>query len=187
MKPMLLTDIFSVEDMEKLNNCFDYAEGDSVQTNKEHAELGRKSVHKIDIHLSVDINKLGQKILGENFHCVGLNMVEYSSEYGEPNLPPHYDRDSSELIINYQLSSNISWGIGVDEEVYLLEDNQAVAFHPNKSIHWRPIREFKPGEFVRMAFIRYQDINNPIEYSELPHDPKDETFAKIHEIRNNLK
>lgn len=111
---------------------------------------------------------------------------EYSNKYGSPNLPPHFDGDTNNIIINFQLSSNTSWGIGVGTEVYYLQDNSAVVFNGNTNIHWRPIKNFKDGEYVRMIFFRLYDPDNRPDYSGLPPSQDHEVFAEVRNIRNAM-
>lgn len=118
--------------------------------------------------------------------------VEYSNKYGAPNLPPHFDRDTNNLIINMQLSSNTHWDIGINTETYRLEDNSALIFNGNTNIHWRVHKKFEDNEYVNMLFIRFHDPKNRPDYSHLPNDQhKDyeafkgaiETRAKIHLLK----
>jgi hypothetical protein len=112
--------------------------------------------------------------------------VKYSSEYGFPNLPPHFDGDANDLIINYQISSNTSWDIGIDLETHVMEDNSALVFNPNKNIHWRPHKVFAEGEYVRMIFFRFQDVANVLDNSHLKYSSNHEIFKNVNEFRDSL-
>ena len=114
------------------------------------------------------------------------NYSEYSNKYGSPNLPPHFDGDTNDLIINFQLSSNTSWDVGVGVDRYSLVDNSAVVFNGNTNIHWRPIKTFKDGEYVRMIFFRLYNSEVRSDYSNLPHHPDNDIFSEVRNIRNNL-
>jgi len=106
-------------------------------------------------------------------------IVEYAKQYGDPHLPPHFDGDSTDFIIDYQLESNTTWPIGVDKSIHELKDNDAVGFNPNKNIHWRPEKTFLPGEYVKMMFFRFKNPNNPSDNSHLPHHPEDPIFSEV--------
>jgi hypothetical protein len=115
-------------------------------------------------------------------------VVEYSAEYGTPNLPPHFDGDTNDLIINMQLEANTSWDLGLNLETYSLEDNSALVFNANTEIHWRVNKDFKPGEYVRMMFVRFYDAENPSDYSHLSqHWPSHDIFKEIREFRDSLE
>lgn len=113
--------------------------------------------------------------------------VIYSAEYGDPRLPPHFDGDFTDFIIDYQLDSSTTWPLGADLSVYPLKDNSAVGFNPNKTIHWRPEKQFQPGEYVTMIFFRFVNSENPSDNSHLPHHPDDEVFKEVAAFRDSYK
>lgn len=114
-------------------------------------------------------------------------VVEYSSEFGTPNLPPHFDGDINDLIINMQLEANTSWDIGLNTETYTVEDNSAVVFNGNAEAHWRPYKKFEEGEYVRMMFVRFYNEENPSDYSHLSqHWPSHDIFKEVREFRDSL-
>lgn len=126
---------------------------------EEQSEYGRYMYHGViwkERHTfrSTVLHKVKELTGRDDWLFVGAACAEYTNKAGEPNLPPHFDGDSTDLILTYQLSSNKQWGVGVDTDVYTLEDNDAVMFHPNKNIHWRPHATFEDGEYVRVMFIR---------------------------------
>ena len=153
-----------------------------------HEKLGRLQYNPIQLPNEI-INKV--QGIADSFSKVKLNLssvvcVEYSNKYGKPNLPVHWDHDNTELIINYQLKSTTSWGIGIDLKVYDIEDNTALVFNPNRYTHWRPHKTFKDNEFIRMIFFRFIDINNPSDYSILDYVIGHEVFNEIEEFRSSL-
>jgi hypothetical protein len=114
-------------------------------------------------------------------------VVEYSAAYGKPNLPPHFDGDTNDLIINMQLESNTSWDLGLNLKTYSIEDNQALVFNANTEAHWRVHKDFQEGEYVRMMFVRFQNAEKPSDYSHLTkYWPTDEIFKDIRELRDSL-
>lgn len=125
------------------------------------------------------------ELTGKPYRFYGFVVAEYTAAAGKPNLPPHFDGDQTDLIMTYQLSSNRQWGVGVDLNVYDLEDNDGVIFHPNESIHWRPHTEFKDGESVMVMFVRFR---LPIEsdYSHLRFSQDDPIFKEVMDFRDSL-
>lgn len=173
-----------VEYRKLILNKFD--EGVANKSFAVNQSLGRI---RVQTHLGIEADSLADIIsnfiyLGD-LELKGIDTVEYSSEFGEPNLPPHYDGDNTEVIVNYQLKSNTNWGVGVDEQVFYIEDNTAIAFNPNEHIHWRPIKKFEPGEYVRMVFFRFYDPRNHKDNSHLRLSQDSVVFEKINHIRNN--
>lgn len=116
----------------------------------------------------------------------GAMFVTYSAKYGKPNLPPHFDGDTSDLIFNYQLSSNTVWPLGVDLETFALEDNEAMLFNANEHVHWRPHKQFQDGEYVTMMFFRFFDPLNPSDYSHMRFSQEDEIFKDVRDLRSSL-
>jgi hypothetical protein len=138
----------------------------------------------MNIRDSIDI--LINSLYKENLILNGFSAVEYNNKYSNPNLPPHYDGDDNDLIFSIQLSSNVSWGVGVDCELYRLKDNSAVIFHPNVNAHWRPKKEFKDGEYVRMMFVRFYKATGRTDYSHMRYGSKDPIFDKVNEFRDSF-
>lgn len=180
----------------KLNNIFSFAEIELI-----HNAI---SLHKIDVDDNLgrgwigDIkNQLAQEVKDKIYRIISdisnaplaidhMLYAEYSSKYGKPNLPPHFDGDTNDLIINMQLESNTTWDIGLNLEVYSLEDNSAIVFNGNTEAHWRPRKEFKEGEYVKMIFIRFYNLEKRSDYSYLPMNQIDPIFDEVRALRDSL-
>lgn len=180
-----LDNLFTSTELEAINEAISIA---STEADYDQ-ELGRKRLegvrvpHQIEEKLTLLVQELTGRELKMN---LPPQYVEYNSSYGAPNLRPHFDRDFNDYIIDYQLNSNTTWPLGVDLSVYPLEDNSAVAFNPNTNIHWRPRKEFQPGEYVQMMFFRFFDPVNKSDYSYLPHNPADSVFDEVNALRDSL-
>jgi hypothetical protein len=117
-----------------------------------------------------------------------LNNVlyaEYSGKYGTPNLPPHFDGETSDIIINYQFDSNTSWDIGIGTDLYKLENNSAIVFNANEHIHWRPHKTFSNDEYIKMIFFRFC-TTPPTDYSHKTLSQDNEVFKDAIAIRDRL-
>lgn len=146
-----------------------------------------KNLGLADKSLTIRLTKLANSISGLDLTLSSITYVEYSSKYGTPSLPPHYDGDNNDLIINYQFDSNTKWDLGVNFETYEIKNNSALVFNPNKTAHWRPNKIFNDGDFVKMIFFRFAKKENPTDYSDLQKFwPNDEVFKNICEFRNSL-
>ncbi|MFN7583998.1 MAG: hypothetical protein ACK5P0_01425 [bacterium] len=146
-----------------------------------------KNLELADKSLTIRLTKLANSISGLDLTLSSITYVEYSSRYGTPSLPPHYDGDNNDLIVNYQFDSNTRWDIGVNFETYEIKNNSALVFNPNKTAHWRPNKIFNDGDFVKMIFFRFAKKENPTDYSDLQKFwPNDEVFKNICEFRNSL-
>jgi hypothetical protein len=150
--------------------------------------LGRRIVYikEIPQTLLLKVIKLANSISNETVTLSNVMSVEYNNKYGKPNLPVHFDGDTQDVILNFQLSSNISWDLGVNCKTYQLEDNSAVAFNPNLNSHWRPKKDFKDGDYVAMIFFRFQKINNKTDYSHLRYSVDNPIFKEANDFRDSL-
>jgi hypothetical protein len=201
MSVQKINNIFTKEELDILNNRLNYS---AIPTDSNfnyanhrldqegrgiHDELGRLQFGSLkDLPLSIvdKINKIVENASNKELSMSHAIAVEYSSLYGLPNLPVHYDYDTNDLIINFQLLSNTKWNIGVDLKIYELEDNSALVFNGNEHTHWRPHKTFKDNEFIKMIFFRFADPNNPSDYSHLDYVINHEIFAEINAFRDSL-
>jgi hypothetical protein len=146
----------------------------------------------------IDLNNIPNQIIDKITQTVNslsdqplvidhARYVEYSREHGESNLPPHFDGDRNNLVVDYQFKSNISWDLGINTELHPLEDNSALIFNANTNIHWRPYKRFQDGEYIRMIFFRFYDPFNRPDYSHLPMYTDHEVFKDAHMVRDSLK
>ena len=180
-----IDNIFSQEEIDHIKSVISERDVDL------HTGLGRVQIFDIEGYLLPEIiNKLNA--IAKDLSDLPLEMthamsVEYSPLYGEPNLPPHFDGDTNDLIINIQLESNTVWDIGLNLETYTLTDNSALVFNANKEVHWRVHKEFKEGEYVKMMFVRFYNSEKMSDYSYLPGDPNNEIFKNAREFRDSLR
>ena len=184
--------------MKKLSNIF--TEKEIALLEKEIGKAEEQNVHggiaplgRLEINRFHTPQEIGDKVLslveaiyGKPMILRSVSCVIYSSEYGQPNLPPHFDADKSDLIVDLQISSNTEWGIGVNLEVYSVEDNSALVFNPNTNIHWRPIKHFKDGEYVKMLFLRFSDKYQETDYSYARKSQGDPVFKDVNAYRLKL-
>jgi hypothetical protein len=166
------------------------ASSDNLGTGLDVA-LGRLSIGDIGKQLNEDIKDRLTSI-AEDFVDYPIRMdhilyTEYSNKYGKPNLPPHFDGDTNDFIINMQLSSNTSWDLGLNLQAYTLKDNSALIFNGNTEIHWRKHKEFKDGEYVSMLFTRFYNLEKRSDYSHLTLDGGDNIFKDARDFRDSFK
>lgn len=181
-----LDNIFSDEHIKILNNII----SDSINENFVlDFNLGRLqiTIPELPPDIVKHINKKVKSLFNINKIILSsVQYVQYSGEYGSPNLPPHFDGDMIDVIMDFQLSSNTQWALGIDLDVYEIQDNSAIIFNPNTNIHWRPIKKFKDKEYVKMIFFRFFDSENRSDYSYARYSQDDEIFKKVLDVRNSL-
>ena len=179
----IATNIFSEEEIESLY--------ETIKANEPeiHGELGRIQYNLLlNTIRSKTVDKLNdvvKEVTDLPLQIRSATYVEYNSLYGKPNLPPHLDADTNDLILNIQIESNTDWAIGLNLKAYDIKDNSALVFNPNKEIHWRAHKEFKDGEYVRMLFIRLFNPDSPSDYSHLDLLQDDEMFTDAIAFRDS--
>lgn len=177
--------LFSEQELDQLNQSI--YEAMETTSSQPDPMLGRVKLEQIYPPKQI-VDKLTDLV--NSFSDRKLEMVptplfvEYSNKYGEPNLRPHFDGDYNDAILDFQLSANTIWPLGVDLELYEPEDNSAILFNPNYLAHWRPQKIFKDGEYVQMLFFRFYDPVNTSDYSYVANHPDDEVFKRINEYRD---
>ena len=180
----LVNNVFIPKDKNKKYVSYDVNHGTGI-----HESLGRLQISTIFFpqEFKNKITEVANQVSGKQLTMSHGIYAEYSSKYGEPNLPPHFDYDTNDLVIDFQLSSNISWDLGIDLKTYALEDNSALVFNANHYIHWRPHKVFKDEDYVKMLFFRFYDPKNKSDYSSLNYSQDSKIFQDIRSFRDNLK
>jgi len=132
-----------------------------------NATLYWKDFGRIDIRYP----KISQDIINKVFEVVKdktdpvfkdlkfqfVIYAEYSKRSGgNPMLNPHFDvSDNPTLFLDYQLDSNTSWPIIVEDDSFDLKNNDSLLFESVQNIHYRPVKNFLDEEFVKMLFFRF--------------------------------
>lgn len=151
-------------------------------------EYGRITFPMLNLPDSVinAMNDLANTFSEEPLSLKGAMSATYSLPYGVPSLPPHFDGDDTDVVVNFVLSSNTRWSVGLDESIHNVLDNGALVFNPNDSVHWRSHKEFKEGEYVSMIFFRYFNESSPSDYSAKRLSLGNAAFNKANKLRNSL-
>jgi hypothetical protein len=187
-----IDNIFTQEEVQILIDKLKYLESlpkdsGAVLIDKSLGRLLFPVLEEIPMSIKEKLFYIAESFSFKGLSLAGANAVEYSNKYGIPNLPVHYDHDSNDLIINFQLLSNTKWEVGVDLNLYELEDNSALIFNANEYTHWRPHKIFQDKEFVKMIFFRFRNYNIPSDYSHLQYDINHPIFSEVNKFRDSLK
>lgn len=171
----ILKNVFTTEEVSEIKNQINFI------VNTKHVEMenqnvfdpepmvqysylnqGRRDTYGISFSPKIvqKITKIANELLEDGSESVNLTEVQYT-EYsgdmkGNPSLGIHFDGGKDcNMILDYQLESNISWGIGIDEDVYTLKDNELLLLNPVTKIHYRPNKKFNSGDLTRMIFFKF--------------------------------
>ena len=95
--------------------------------------------------------------LSINTECVPYSFIfsRYSKDYGIPKLLPHIDNANTDFTIDYQLQSNINWNINIENEQFLLKDNDALIFASSDLTHWRDQKIFEDKDYLDIVFFHF--------------------------------
>lgn len=151
----------------KINNVFSDQELNLLAISIQNApkyhdlEYGRelgKTLSNIGI-VQNKVSSIANAMFETELVLSSIMSCTYSNKFGTPNLPPHFDNAEHGHIINFQLDSNTSWEIGLNLDLYPMEDNSALLFNANVLAHWRPHKKFNDNEYVTMIFFRFMETN----------------------------
>lgn len=163
---------------DQINNIFNIVNNTTSQNF--HNELSYNSWHIVLPKDIIDIfTSHAETVAGEKLVLKEYNFSRYekiTSSCGKytfnPLLFPHTDEafHGPRFTLDYQIRSNVDWDIVVDnweeEKTFLIKDNQALTFSGTHQVHWRPKREFIPGEFLEAIFMHFE----PAEVYELSNE-----------------
>jgi hypothetical protein len=168
-----------LEDIKIIINNSEYSKNDSV--------LGRLQIEfDLPKYIKIKLQDLIYSITNTKLSLGHTLYVEYSNKYGQPNLPPHFDGSQSDMMIDFQLEANTSWDLGINTTTYSIENNSAIIFNPNEYIHWRPHKKFNDQEYIKMIFIRFDNLKNLSDYSHLRYRQDNPVFEEAHKFRDSL-
>ncbi len=177
-----IDNLFSQEELDHINSVA--LDNPTIDTNLGRLQGGQPGLSR-DTHNR--LTDIARSISGLPLQMSHTMAVEYSNLYGKPNLPPHFDGDDNDLIINIQLKSNTVWEMGLNTEVHALSDNSALVFNANKEVHWRAHKDFKDGEYVKMVFVRFCNPGNMSDYSHQRLSQDHPIFRDAAMLRDRLK
>lgn len=175
---------------------------DLVETNRQLPENSSKyapmiienmSRMQIQFDIPKDIEekllKLAKSFIDEDLVLSHFQYLDYYGKYGNgnsPKLPPHLDVENyyTKISIDYQMKSNIDWAIVVENEKYILQDNEVLAFEAGERIHWRDpiiLKENDRCEVIVFHFSNRED-HKPYEDNQM----SKEEWSSILEKYNNM-
>ncbi len=171
--PLIMDNVFSESDKSDLRFHID-----SIFNSASYDDGFKRHLKNTEI-LEKHFSKMLEPIAKEIFKD-GTLKTSYSlySRYDNPKswLRPHRDDNACTYTIDYCLSAKTPWGIFVENEEYIITENQALAFMGEDQLHWRGPFPDPENNIVEMIFFHFV--------------PEDHWFFTkgrdhIHEIRKN--
>lgn len=155
---------------------YDSAMGHQYPKNKLFIAIKKELLSRLDIDrlkLDDDIVESAKKCATDILYNLGINVkgvvgityVEYNKKYGgNPYLNPHKDAlGESDFVLDYQLDANTSWEIGINKDLYKLNNNDALGIITTKNYHWRANKQWNDNEYVKMLFFHIALENRNID------------------------
>jgi hypothetical protein len=178
MTSLIIKNFFSSEELNIINSIvndaveksikisFDNQEKHNIRPNEQYVyeNQGRKDIYRLQFP-----NKIINKLVNEINKMTGKDLMFYSVQYteyvgdlkGSPSLGVHSDDSIIDYTLDYQLESNISWGIGINDSVYEIEDNDILLLNSVTTLHYRPVKKFKKDDYVKMLLFRFAEKDFP--------------------------
>lgn len=136
-----------------------------VRVPRKMVELSRQIIDfKMPPNIEQTINNIIKPMYKHPIALSHYNYLDYNIIYGDnayvPSLQPHIDASNAILTFNYMIGGNIDWEVCVDDTCYKLKTGDAIVFSAVNQIHWRPKRNWKPGEYVEIITLNYSPLDD---------------------------
>lgn len=152
MNNIIINDIFSKQELIKINQCIN----NSLEKEEINYYFGRMNKgFELDQDIINKINKIPSDNGYSDLILIHYGYSIYSKLYGLPKLPPHIDQQACEFTIDFQLESNIDWSVIVENNEFYLKDNSALIFSGENQLHWRPKINFNDKNYLKMIFFHF--------------------------------
>lgn len=156
MKNSVCKNIFTQKEIEDIYDRIDYYQKENTTIVPIYAQ--KVWFTEFPENIIQKVKSVAEKEYNEELTLEGMSFARYSIEYGErPNLTPHYDNTFVEqrLTLDIQLKSNIKWPIVVEDNKFILNDNEGLTFSGTHQIHWRDYKDFENEDFAEMLFCHF--------------------------------
>ncbi len=154
IKPKIVSNLFNEEDFIKIKNYFKFNE---YLKNIGHDEFGRKLIGGHTESILVDYSNKILPMVRKEF---GNDLIKptYSlfAEYSDKviSLYKHKDANACTYTVDLVLYQTNPWGIWVEDEEYILEENEALLFFGEDQLHWRETIEDNK-DIIGVVFFHY--------------------------------
>lgn len=176
MKTKIMKNVFNTFEIEQLkstieetlskstiNEFEDQAKHDQDPYNQYiYLNQGRKDLYHVIFpdNINTKITNIAKELTLKDLFLCGVQYTEYVGNLnGNPSLGMHYDGGEVDFILDYQLDSNFSWGIGIEDEVYEINDNELMVLRPVSNFHYRPKKIFKKDQYLKMIFFKFMETD----------------------------
>lgn len=202
--PVYLEKPFSSSQVDELRNIIMWHK--SLKPTERRNVPGHEEVVDMDVRVPRKMTELSRQIIDfvmpksieqtidsfikpmykDDIRLSHYNYLDYNIAYGDnrfvPSLQPHIDASNALLTFNYMIGGNIDWDICVEDTCYKLSPGDAIVFSAVNQVHWRPKRNWKPGEYVEIISLNYSPLDDWVFTGKKdPIDP----FTRVKERRQH--
>ena len=136
-----------------------------VRVPRKMIELSRQVIDFImPKHIEQKIDNIIKPMHKKEIALSHYKYLHYNLSYGDnsfvPSLQPHIDASNALLTFNYMIGGNIDWEVCVTDRCYKLNPGDAIVFSAVNQVHWRPKRNWKPGEYVEIITLNYSPLDD---------------------------
>jgi hypothetical protein len=166
MKNNIIYNVFTKDEIKDIETAVSLKKDDTeVQTflGRTRLDYSNKDIDNLPHSILSKANDLIKEFSDKDkrrYSFKYFTLVEYNNEFGMPQLGPHKDTCAFTGTILCQLDSNVSWDIYVEGIPYTLIDNSALLINARDQDHWRIHKEFNDGDYLKMVFLHYLDLDD---------------------------
>jgi hypothetical protein len=166
MKNNIIYNVFTKDEIKDIETAVSLKKDDTeVQTflGRTRLDYSNKDIDNLPHSILSKANDLIKEFSDKDqrrYSFKYFTLVEYNNEFGMPQLGPHKDTCAFTGTILCQLDSNVSWDIYVEGIPYTLIDNSALLINARDQDHWRMHKEFNDGDYLKMVFLHYLDLDD---------------------------
>lgn len=122
------------------------------------SDMGRITLRNLPLTKSISDKffKYAKEITGlTDLIKSGNVFAEYNAKYGTPCLMPHYDVGEPNVLLDYQVYSNIDWPLIINQKEYLCKDNSVLNIYNVSQMHYRVPKVFNNNDYLGVLFFNY--------------------------------
>lgn len=153
-QPVILENLFSEEDMAKLRELLD-SKGKAKYWEDERHSRSLKKYSELQEYFSAKLEPEARKIFNDDTLKTSYSVYV---DYNQPtsSLPMHKDQNACVYTIDYCVSAKTPWGVIIEDEEFIFEPGDALAFMGGHDLHGRgpmPDPENNRVEMIMFHFV----------------------------------
>lgn len=133
--PQIINNLFTPEEQRLLRETIDSKSATSSWNDKERSR-GVRKYSELDEYFGKIVEDKAKEIFSEP-ELKSTYSVYFDYDKPTSKLHPHRDNNACTFTIDYCVSAKTPWGVVVEDEEFVFEPGQALAFMGGHDAHWR--------------------------------------------------